>query len=187
MSFPGVGELVRNRAGRVEFVFEQQLVDALELGLAPVSSSIGDSSQPRAVAMEDVHSRTLWRHASWHYWVSLLLGTQGRVHVCLLALQTLPPWNRYEPAPPRSVAGAGRSPAGADLLRPISAALAGLQLQPQQQQQPVHTSAPAAAVQRPMSVLQSPVRVSTAAVPGTAAQNAACLQTLLGLCTQLDR
>jgi hypothetical protein len=38
-----------------------------------------------------------------------------------------------------------------------------------------------------MSVLQSPVRVSTAAVPGTAAQNAACLQTLLALCTQLDR
>lgn len=37
VSFPGVGELVRNRAGRIEFVFEQQLVEALELGLAPVS------------------------------------------------------------------------------------------------------------------------------------------------------
>jgi len=36
VGFPGVGELVRNRAGRIEFVFEQQLVEALELGLAPV-------------------------------------------------------------------------------------------------------------------------------------------------------
>jgi hypothetical protein len=38
VTFPGVGELARNRAGRIEFVFEQQLVDALELGLTPVSS-----------------------------------------------------------------------------------------------------------------------------------------------------
>lgn len=85
VSFPGVGELVRNRAGRVEFVFEQQLVDALELGLAPVSSSVGDSSQKRAVAMEDVHARTLWRHASWHYWVSLLgiTVTGERKAVCM--------------------------------------------------------------------------------------------------------
>lgn len=38
VTFPGVGQLLRNRAGRIEFVFEQQLVEALELGLAPVSS-----------------------------------------------------------------------------------------------------------------------------------------------------
>lgn len=38
VTFPGIGELVRNRAGRIEFVFEQQLVEALELGLAPVSA-----------------------------------------------------------------------------------------------------------------------------------------------------
>lgn len=37
VAFPGVGELVRNKAGRVEFVFEPQLVEALELGLGPVS------------------------------------------------------------------------------------------------------------------------------------------------------
>lgn len=41
VSFPGVGELVRNRAGRIELVFEQQLVEALELGLAPVSVLAG--------------------------------------------------------------------------------------------------------------------------------------------------
>jgi hypothetical protein len=44
VSFPGVGELVRNRAGRIEFVFDQQLVEALELGLAPVSRSSSSSS-----------------------------------------------------------------------------------------------------------------------------------------------
>jgi hypothetical protein len=54
VSFPGVGELVRNRAGRIEFVFEQQLVDALELGLAPVSEHAGlqaqqDTPQPSTV------------------------------------------------------------------------------------------------------------------------------------------
>jgi hypothetical protein len=38
VALPGVGELLRNRAGRIVFVFEQQLVDALELGLGPVSS-----------------------------------------------------------------------------------------------------------------------------------------------------
>lgn len=85
----------------------------------------------------------------------------------------------------RSVAGIGKSPAAADPLRPISAALAGLQLQPQQQQVQVQTPA-AAPVQRPMSVLQSPGRVF-AAVSSSAAQNAECLQILLGLCTQLDR
>lgn len=78
----------------------------------------------------------------------------------------------------RSVAG--RSP-GADPMRPLSAILAGLQLQPQQQQAPA-----AAPVPRPMSVLQSPGRVFAAA-PSSAAQNTECLQTLLGLCTQLDR
>lgn len=58
VTFPGVGELVRNRAGRIEFVFEQQLVDALELGLAPVSSRtdghladavLNNAQQPAAV------------------------------------------------------------------------------------------------------------------------------------------
>jgi hypothetical protein len=69
----------------------------------------------------------------------------------------------------RAASGA-RSP-GADAVRPISAALAGLQVQQQQQ--------------RPMSVLQTPGR-GFAAAPSEA-QNAECLQTLLGLCTQLDR
>lgn len=71
-----------------------------------------------------------------------------------------------------AVAVAARSPAAADPTRPISSALAGLQLQ------------------RPGSVhLQlSPGRVfSAAAGPGSEAQYAECLQTLLGLCTQLDR
>jgi hypothetical protein len=33
-----VGQLVRNKAGRIEFVFDRALVEALELGLGPVSS-----------------------------------------------------------------------------------------------------------------------------------------------------
>ncbi|KAF8073053.1 hypothetical protein HT031_000714 [Scenedesmus sp. PABB004] len=37
VGFPGVGQLVRNRAGRIEFLFEQQLVEALELGLGPTA------------------------------------------------------------------------------------------------------------------------------------------------------
>lgn len=74
----------------------------------------------------------------------------------------------------RAASGA-RSP-GADPVRPISAALAGLQVQ--QQRRPQQQ-------QRPMSVLQSPGR-GFAAAPSEA-QNAECLQTLLGLCTQLDR
>eukprot|EP00878_Enallax_costatus_P034903 GHUV01038847.1.p1 GENE.GHUV01038847.1~~GHUV01038847.1.p1 ORF type:complete len:518 (+),score=146.20 GHUV01038847.1:771-2324(+) len=35
MHFPGVGHLIRNKAGRVEFVFDPVLVGALELGLGP--------------------------------------------------------------------------------------------------------------------------------------------------------
>jgi hypothetical protein len=37
--FPNVGQLVRNRAGRIEFVFDRVLVEALELGLGPVSTA----------------------------------------------------------------------------------------------------------------------------------------------------
>jgi hypothetical protein len=39
--FPSVGQLVRNKAGRIEFVFDRALVEALELGLGPVSSGSG--------------------------------------------------------------------------------------------------------------------------------------------------
>jgi hypothetical protein len=59
VTLPGVGELVRNRAGRIEFVFEQQLVEALELGLAPVSSSStpagSDSTPYRRKASKFLH------------------------------------------------------------------------------------------------------------------------------------
>ncbi|WIA29376.1 hypothetical protein OEZ86_011880 [Tetradesmus obliquus] len=37
--FPSVGQLVRNRAGRIEFVFDRALVEALELGLGPGNPS----------------------------------------------------------------------------------------------------------------------------------------------------
>ncbi|KAF6262503.1 hypothetical protein COO60DRAFT_1624922 [Scenedesmus sp. NREL 46B-D3] len=35
--FPSVGQLVRNRAGRIEFVFDAALVEAMELGLGPLA------------------------------------------------------------------------------------------------------------------------------------------------------
>jgi hypothetical protein len=37
VEFPGVGELARNRAGRVDFNFDPQLVQAMELGVQAVS------------------------------------------------------------------------------------------------------------------------------------------------------
>lgn len=70
-------------------------------------------------------------------------------------------------------------------MRPISAALAGLQLQ-QPQHQPLQQQQQQQQVQRPMSVLQSPVGGRGFAA-SSAAQYAECLQTLLGLCSQLDR
>lgn len=36
-----MGHLVRNKAGRIEFVFDPVLVEALELGLGPVSHHTG--------------------------------------------------------------------------------------------------------------------------------------------------
>lgn len=38
--FPGVGQLIRNKAGRIEFVFDAVLVEALELGLGPVRGQV---------------------------------------------------------------------------------------------------------------------------------------------------
>jgi len=41
VEFPGVGQLLRNRAGRIDFEFDRQLVQALELGLPPVRCGCG--------------------------------------------------------------------------------------------------------------------------------------------------
>eukprot|EP00775_Hariotina_reticulata_P010373 gene10373-10531_t len=50
--FPGVGQLVRNRAGRIEFVFDPVLVEALELGLGQATPvwSMGYQPPPAAVS-----------------------------------------------------------------------------------------------------------------------------------------
>ena len=42
--FPGVCHLLRNKAGRIEFVFDPVLVEALELGLGPVSADTACTS-----------------------------------------------------------------------------------------------------------------------------------------------
>ena len=40
VDFAGVGQLLRNRAGRIEFVFDPQLVEAMELGVRPVRAAV---------------------------------------------------------------------------------------------------------------------------------------------------
>jgi hypothetical protein len=41
VDFPSIGQLLRNRAGRIEFVFEPLLVEELELGVEPVRGAGG--------------------------------------------------------------------------------------------------------------------------------------------------
>jgi hypothetical protein len=52
VEFSGVGQLVRNRAGRIEFVFDSGLVEALELGVRPVSGARARSACEHVVHSE---------------------------------------------------------------------------------------------------------------------------------------
>jgi hypothetical protein len=49
VDFPSIGQLLRNRAGRIEFVFEPLLVEELELGVEPVRGG-GQGHTPGAAA-----------------------------------------------------------------------------------------------------------------------------------------
>jgi hypothetical protein len=65
-----VGQLVRNRAGRIEFVFDRALVEALELGLGPVSTALpmtaeiagGRVQGQQQATQQQLHARHACRH-----------------------------------------------------------------------------------------------------------------------------
>lgn len=73
MFFPGVGQLIRNKAGRMEFTFEAVLVEALELGLGPVST------ETWGIPWHALLNSATFRMSIWPGSLLMLLGF--RLHV----------------------------------------------------------------------------------------------------------